>query len=210
MSASEQGQSLIEILDDVAAIISHARSVPMSASVIVNRSEVLDLLGTARAMVPDQIARADELLAEASSEKDKAQERAEQALAQAERNAHNITQDAREQASRLVSQDSITISARAQAQRILDEAKLKAEKLRHRADSYTDGALVDLQERVIEMNNQLADITEVVGAYVDELLDQIKIGRATVAQRQDRETHAYNEESPEMENFEDGKDGAWI
>ena len=40
------GDSLIAVLDELAQIVAGARGVPMSASAMINRSEVLDLLET--------------------------------------------------------------------------------------------------------------------------------------------------------------------
>ncbi len=43
---AEAGDSLIAILDELIEVVASARGVPMSASAMINRSEVLDLLET--------------------------------------------------------------------------------------------------------------------------------------------------------------------
>ncbi|MGV9183147.1 hypothetical protein [Arcanobacterium canis] len=161
---SEAG-SLLEIVDEMIAMVERARSVPMSASVMVNKSEMLDLLDAAREMVPDQIGRADAVLAEARATREDARNAADVVLDDAQKEAETIVAEAREQASRLVASDSITIAAKSQAARIVDEAKSQAAKLRSGANDYSQTIL-----------NELA-------GQLEHLQDQISAGRAVLIER---------------------------
>ena len=193
MNTEEQGQSLLAILEELTEIVQNARSVPMSASAMVNRSQMLDLLGTAHEIVPDQIVAADGLLQQADTVTADARQRAQEIIERAERDAENTIQEAREQASRLVSQDSVTVAAKAQAQRILDEAKSQAEKMRRGADQYSDATLMDLQDRVADLGNSVDALSASVQAQVDDILAKIVAGRGVIAGRQedqDEETEA--------------------
>lgn len=87
---SEQGESLLQILDELIEIVEHAKNLPMSASVIVNRSEILDLLGTARDIVPDQIVAADSVLSQAAEVSESAREEAETITRTAQADAESI------------------------------------------------------------------------------------------------------------------------
>ncbi|QOQ38601.1 hypothetical protein [Trueperella pecoris] len=162
---NEQGESLLEILDELMEIVAHAKSLPMSASVMVNRSELLDLIETARDIVPDQIVAADSVLQEASAVSENARQEAETIRARAEKDADTILAEAREQASRLVAQDQVTIAAKSQATRILDEAQAKADSLKRGADDYAATTLDQLSEEL------------------GGLLEQIAAGRAHLAHR---------------------------
>ena len=64
---SPDAASVVDILDQLIDIVRSARSVPMSASAMVNRSQVVELLTTARDILPDQLVEADGLLAEVDS-----------------------------------------------------------------------------------------------------------------------------------------------
>jgi cell division septum initiation protein DivIVA len=187
----EQGQSLVEILEELIGLVSEARSVPMSASVMVNRSQVLDLLETARDIVPDQIVQADGLLARADTVAAQAQEEGEHIVQRAHQDAEDIIQEARQQASRLVSQDAVTIAAKAQAQRILDEATSQAEKLRQGADEYSDSTLATLQNDVAELGGGIEELVASVQGRVDQLVSQIRAGRAVLAERQSDEEESW-------------------
>ncbi len=120
---NSEGDSLIAVLEELTDLVTRARAVPMSASAMVNRSEVLDLLQAARDLVPDQIVRADGLLANADSVTTQAQSRASEIIERAKQDAEDTVSEARDQASRLVSQDAVTIAAKARAQRIIDDSK---------------------------------------------------------------------------------------
>ena len=160
---NEQGESLLEILDELVDIVAAAKSLPMSASVMVNRSELLDLLETARAIVPDQIIAADSVMQDANAVAENARQEADEIRERAHQDSESIIAEAREQASRLVAQDQITIAAKSQATRVLDEAQSKADALKRGADGYAASTLDTLSD---ELNS---------------LLDQIEAGRAHLA-----------------------------
>jgi cell division septum initiation protein DivIVA len=97
---------LIDKLDD---LIHNARSVPLTDSVMIDREEIYDLLDQMRSTIPEEVKQArwivkerQEMLAESERVLGEAREKAEQAAAQeevvrvAERQAHEIVEDARE------------------------------------------------------------------------------------------------------------------
>lgn len=162
---NDEGASLLEILDELIDVVENAKSYPMSASVKINKDEVLDLLVTARKIVPDQIVAADSVLTNAANVSEDARAEAEQIINQAHEDADTIVAQAREQASRLVSQDAVTIAAKSQATRIVDEAKSTSDRLRRGADDYSEKALAELSARL------------------GSLLDQVEAGRDLLANR---------------------------
>ncbi|MFC5370314.1 hypothetical protein [Arcanobacterium bovis] len=181
----ETGASLLEILEEITGLVENAKAMPLSASVLVNRSEILDLLSTARDIVPSQIVAADSVLQDAAAVSDEARERAEEIVAQANVEADQILAEAREQASRLVSQDAITIAAKSQSARILDEAKSKADRVKRGADEYSDAALENLAQELVTIQNNL-----------DTIQHQIAAGRGLIADRRDDDAarDAYDED----------------
>lgn len=145
-----------ELLDDLLGIVENARTMPMSSSALVNRGEVLGLLDGIRDALPDELARADETLKEA-----------EQALADANRNAEDIVRTARARAIELVQAEQVVVQARSRAHEIVDEAERTAAELRADADDYCDRRLSDFE----------IDLGKVVA--------QVQAGRARLAQRRD-------------------------
>ena len=100
---------------------------------------------------------------DANAVAENARQEADQIRERAHQDSESIIAEAREQASRLVAQDQITIAAKSQATRVLDEAQSKADALKRGADGYAASTLDTLSD---ELNS---------------LLDQIEAGRAHLA-----------------------------
>ena len=100
---SPDAASVVDILDQLIDIVRSARSVPMSASAMVNRSQVVELLTTARDILPDQLVEADGLLAEVDSVTARAHDEAARIRERAEHDAEDIVAQAREQLGEAVS-----------------------------------------------------------------------------------------------------------
>ena len=149
-----QPEGLTGILDALADAVIHARAMPMSSSVLVNRAELLDLLEQARDVLPTQLGRADELLADAD---------AARGLAQAE--ADLVLAAARTRAAGLVDAEPVTLAAGERARQIVADAEGVAEGLRRDADDYCDRRLAEFE---IDLG---------------KVLTQVQAGRAKLAGR---------------------------
>ena len=156
----------------------------MSASAMVNRSQVVELLTTARDILPDQLVEADGLLAEVDSVTARAHDEAARIRERAEHDAEDIVAQAREQAARLVSQDAVTVAAKSQAQRIVDDATNQAEAMKKGADEYSDERLRELQDQVAELGNSMDGLSREFQGKIDVVLGQVKAGRRVIAERQ--------------------------
>ena len=121
-------------LDQLTEIVSSARAMPMSASCIVNRGEVLDLLDDVRGALPTQIREADALIGER-----------EQVMAEAQVQADEVLAEAHSQAALLVSQEWVYAAALREADVIRGEAQADAERMRREVDDYVDGKLANFE-----------------------------------------------------------------
>lgn len=139
-----QPEGLTGILDALTDAVTRARAMPMSSSVLLNRAELLDLLEQAREVLPVQLTRADELLADAGAARGAAQEVAETILAAA-----------RTRASALVDAEHVTVAALERARQIVGDAEGVAEALRCDADDYCDRRLADFE---IDLGKVLAQV----------------------------------------------------
>ena len=177
-------QSLISLLDDIAQNLKDAKGRLFDAtSVVVNRDYLLDLVYSAREIVPEQLSHADEILARAHEVKVAAEADAEEIRQKAHAEAEGIIAEAREQASRLVAADTVTIAAKAEASRIVDAAKAQADKLRLGADDYSDQTLAKLEEDVASVDGAIADVLATLRSGFDAIAEQIGSGRAVIAER---------------------------
>ena len=125
---------VVENLESAIAAVEEARSVPLSASCVINRSELLQLLDKIKVSFPNDLAKA------IAIQRDK-----ENILEDAHEQADAIIEQAREEVARLVEQTTIVSSARKEANRILAEANTDREKSREEIDAYIDSRLATLE-----------------------------------------------------------------
>jgi F0F1-type ATP synthase membrane subunit b/b' len=118
------------VLDELIDIVSSAKSMPLSSSVLIPREEVLDLVEAARDEFPEELRRARRLL------KDR-----EEVLAAARREAGEIIEDARVHSERMVQRTEIVRQAEHRAVRLVEDAEAECRRLRHEADDYIDQKL---------------------------------------------------------------------
>lgn len=121
-------------LDEIVAAVSSARSMPMSASCVVNRAELLAMLDEVRAALPDSLAQAQELIGGR-----------EQMVEQARQEAERIIESAHAERGSLVSGTEVARRSQAEADRILSEARQEAEEIRAEADDYVDSKLANFE-----------------------------------------------------------------
>ncbi len=121
-------------LDDLTALVESARSMPMSASCIVNRGEVLALLDELRAELPEEFDEAERILRERGD-----------VIAQARAEAEEIIAAAHEERMRLVSQTEVYAQAQREAGRLRGEAREEAGQMQDDTDAYVDGKLASFE-----------------------------------------------------------------
>ena len=114
----------------------------MSASVLVNREETLEIVDDALRSLPEELRHARWLLKER-----------EEYLAQARRDAEDIVEAARVQAERMVERTEVAREARRVAQRLVTHAEADSRRLRHEAEDYIDQKLASF-EVVLERTMQ--------------------------------------------------------
>ncbi|MFD3540828.1 DivIVA domain-containing protein [Streptomyces sp. NPDC058662] len=121
-------------LDEIVAAVGGARSMPMSASCVINRAELLDRLEEVRQALPGSLAQAQELIGGR-----------EQMVEDARREAERIIESAHNQRGSLISDTEIARRSRAEADRILEDARREAEEIRAEADDYVDSKLANFE-----------------------------------------------------------------
>jgi cell division septum initiation protein DivIVA len=118
------------LLRRVIEVVSNAKSVPLSSSVMITKDEVLELLEDAVERLPDELRQARWMLKER-----------EEFLAKVAREGDDILESARVRAERMVERQEIVREARHTAQRLTDEARDEARRLRLEAEDYCDQKL---------------------------------------------------------------------
>lgn len=121
-------------LDEIVEAVGNARSMPMSASCVVNRAELLAMLEEVREALPGSLAHAQELIGGR-----------EQLVEQARQEAERIIESAHAQRGSLVSDTEIARRSQDEADRILTAARKDAEEVKAEADEYVDSKLANFE-----------------------------------------------------------------
>ncbi|MCB9412887.1 MAG: hypothetical protein H6525_08585 [Actinobacteria bacterium] len=111
---------MLNRLDELSDIIESAKSLPLSASCVVPRDEVLDLLDEIRATLPDTIREAEQIVRRRSEILDTAERGSLERMAEAQARAERLVEEATERA------NSTRAQASAEAEKILAEARMQA------------------------------------------------------------------------------------
>ncbi len=123
---------VFEALDQLVTIVEEARGLPMTASCVVPRGDVLDLLDDIRDAVPGELDDAQDVLDHRDQMLDEARTGAERTVGEAEAEAHRIVTAAQQEAAATVA------AARAEADRQVGEASDRAEAIMARAQADAD------------------------------------------------------------------------
>ncbi|MBP3222602.1 MAG: hypothetical protein J6M18_01570 [Actinomycetaceae bacterium] len=179
-------ETLLALLDDISQEVEQAKTKMFdSATVLVDKALILDLVDAARQALPRELTHAEELLDKARKEHDRSRDKARDIVDEARAEASRIVKEAKEKAARLVEKDSITITAKREAQKIIDEASSQADKLKRGADEYSDASLVALEGHIDSFDDDLSALVENMRVQLDAMASQIKSGRNVIAQRSD-------------------------
>jgi cell division septum initiation protein DivIVA len=134
-----------DLLLELRDLVENARTMPLSASVLVNREEILGLVDEINASMPEEVRHARWLLKER-----------DEFLASARREADDIIESARVQSERMVERTEIAREARRIAQKTVDDADAQARRLRLECEDYIDHKLAEF-EVVLERTRQAVE-----------------------------------------------------
>ena len=123
-----------QLLRRVSDMISGARPMPLSSSVMLNKDEVLELLDEALSRLPDELRAARWLLKER-----------EEFLSKTRRDADDILDAARARAERMVQRTEVVKAAELRARQTIDSADDEARRLRLECEDYCDQKLASFE-----------------------------------------------------------------
>ena len=125
-------------------LIANARSMPMSASCVVNRHDVLAAIDDVIDNLPDEIAEAQEVI-----------ENSRDAVAAGEAEAERITEQAKEEAAQLATETEVIKVAEAKAAEIVAKAEADAAALRREADAFVDSRMASFESVLARTASQV-------------------------------------------------------
>lgn len=128
------GGDVEAILHQLLDVVGNARPMPLSASVMVNRDEVLEIIEAGLQRLPEELRAARWLLRER-----------EEFLAKVQREGDDILDAARARAERMVQRTEVVRAAQHTARRLVEEAEAESRRLRHEAEDYCDHKLAQFE-----------------------------------------------------------------
>jgi len=124
----------IEKLTAAITVVEEARGVPLSASCVLHRGEMLELLEEVRTALPQDLDSAQKVISARDAIIEEGRLSAEQMIAMA-----------REDVSRMVEQTTIVQKARTEAAKILEDAREQGAQEKEEVEEYIDGRLATIE-----------------------------------------------------------------
>ena len=125
-------------------LVAHARSMPMSASCVVNRADVLAAIDDVIDSLPDEIAEAQDVI-----------ENSRDAVSAGEAEAERITEQAKERAAKLATETEVLRVAEQKAATIIAEAEAEAAALRRESDAFVDSRMASFESVLARTTSQV-------------------------------------------------------
>lgn len=144
---------LYELLDRMENNVLQAKQIPFSNNCMIEREEMLIMIGMLRDNLPVEIKQAKWLL-----------EQNRQLIAESRREADQIVRQAENRMTAMLDEHEITKQAREYAEQTVDQAKNSAEKIR-------DGAIKYAEKRLGEVEEQLTAVLVQIQKNRSELQD---------------------------------------
>ena len=135
---------ILHLLKRVKEPLNQSRPFPFTHNVLVDEDRMLDLIDQMRVAIPEEVKKAQQLLAQR-----------DRLLAQAQEEANRTISIAREKGEQLIDRDSIVQAARSQVDQIIAQAHVEGERTRREADEYVLESLTRLE---MEMERLLTQV----------------------------------------------------
>jgi cell division septum initiation protein DivIVA len=135
---------ILHLVDRLEELLNQSRPLPFTHNVIVDEDRMLDLIDQMRVAIPDEIKKAQQMLAQR-----------DRLLAQAQEEANRTLAIAREKSEQLIERDAIVQAAQARSEQIVAQAKSGVESTRHEADDYVIETLTKLE---MELDRYLTQV----------------------------------------------------
>ncbi len=135
---------ILHLIDRLEELFNESRGIPLTNQVVVAEDRMLDLIDQMRVSIPEEVKKAQQLLAQR-----------DRILAQAQEEANRTLALARERGEQLVERDAIVQAGQAKADQIIEQAMIEADATRRDADNYILDSLTRLE---VELERNLKQV----------------------------------------------------
>ncbi|MEW5869966.1 MAG: hypothetical protein AB1894_11865 [Chloroflexota bacterium] len=135
---------ILHLVDRLEELLNQSRPFFFTHNVMVDEDRMLDIIDQMRVAIPDEVKKAQQILAQR-----------DRVIAQAQEEANRTLAIAREKSDQLVERDAIVQAAQARAEQVISQARVEAEQTRRDADNYVIETLTRLE---MEMDRSLTQV----------------------------------------------------
>lgn len=147
---------IMHLIDRLEEVLNESRQLPFTHNIIVDEERVFEIIDQMRSLIPEEVKKAQQLLAQ----KDRI-------LAQAQEEANRTLAIAKEKRDQMVEREAIVQAAHARAEQIIAEAKIEQENTRREADAYV---LETLRRLEMELERSLTQVRNGISYLQSERL----------------------------------------
>lgn len=135
---------ILKLVDRLEEILNQSRPIPFTKNVVVDEDTMLDLIDQMRVVIPDEIRKAEQVLAQR-----------DRLLAQAQEEANRTLAIAREKSDQMLERDALVQAAQSRADQVNVQMREDIEKERREADEYVLQTLTRLE---VELDRYLTQV----------------------------------------------------
>ncbi|MBN1266868.1 MAG: hypothetical protein JXA25_15335 [Anaerolineales bacterium] len=134
---------ILHLVDRLEDMINNSRAIPLTRNVLIDEDRFIEIIDQMRISIPDEIKKAQQLLAQR-----------DRVLAQAQEEANRTIQLAKQKAEEFAGRDAIVEAAQSRAEQIIAQSRIEAENIRTDADEYVLDALGTIEAELSRLLNQ--------------------------------------------------------
>jgi len=135
---------ILHLIDRLEELFNASRPIPFTHNVVVDEDRMLDLIDQMRVAIPDEVKKAQQLLAQR-----------DRIMAQAQEAANRTVQLARDKSEELVARDPIVQAAQTRAEQIIQQSTMETEGTKREADEFVLVTLTRLEAELQRLLNQV-------------------------------------------------------
>lgn len=137
---------ILQLIDRLEELFNDAKSVPFTHNVVVDEDRMLELIDQMRITIPEEVKKAQQVVAQR-----------DRVMAQAQEEVNRTLQIARDKADQMTQKDTIAQEAQRRADQIIGQARSEAEATRADADNYVIDTLMQLQDQIAKLSGQVSN-----------------------------------------------------
>lgn len=156
---------ILHLVDRLEELFNESRPIPLTHNVIVDEDRMLEIIDQMRISIPEEVKKAQQILAQR-----------DRVLAQAQEEANRTIKLAKQKGEELMARDAIVEAAQARAEQIIAQARAEAEAVRLEADDYVIESLSALEAELTRLLNQARNGIAKLNAERQQLLASYESG----------------------------------